>query len=210
LGRYERSAAVFPRKKPPPPPPIFCAQIENALALAIAATLPTEAHDRNRQLFRFAREVKSIVPQASREVVEPYFKKWHDQALPLMQPDSSARDYYAHLAEFERAFDSIRHLKGEEPIRQILEAALAGDPPECAGQFNQDQTVVHFIAFLRELQRRSANRAFYLDCRTAAQLFGVCPKTAWNWLDLLVRRKILRRVKRGTRGRASEFRYMGD
>jgi hypothetical protein len=191
-------------------PRIFCAQIDNALSVAIATTVPTAPHDRNRQLFKFAREAKSIVPEATARALEPYFRRWHEMALPLMQPGSPARDYYSHLAEFERAFDGVKHLKGQEPIRLILEAALSGNPPECARQFDQDPKMPGFIAFLRELQRRTPNRPFFLDCRTAGDLFGVCPKTAWNWFDLLGRRKIIRRTKRGKRGKANEYRYLGD
>jgi hypothetical protein len=93
-----------------------------------------------------------------------------------------------------------------------MERVAAMPRQAAAGQFLKKQIKV-LVAICKVLQQAAGKgRAFYLDCRTAGELIGVDYKTAWSWLRLLCRHKVLKLAKTGSQAgrRANEYRYVGD
>jgi len=58
--------------------------------------------------------------------------------------------------------------------------------------------------------RHHGTAPFFLGCRKAGEIMGTDRDTAAKRLKMLVADGVIELVAKGTRGRASEYRYRGD
>src|SRR5262249_19244603 len=107
-----------------------------------------------------------------------------------------------------RGYEKLRKAKTEFFSRVMDRVAAL--PAPMAAQFSKKQlnllvSVCHVFH-----QHAGKGRACCLDCRPAAALIGVAWQTAWRWLQLLSRRKVLKPARWALEGLANEYRYLGD
>lgn len=174
---------------------------------AITDSLPKGPGKRNKQVFELARALKAIpeLADASAKDLEPYVRRWHELAKPIIrtQPLEETR------IDFLRAWPRVKFPKGAEPIQAIFEAAKAVEPPAVALEYEQPELRL-LVILCRELQRAAGDRPFYLSCRTAGRLLGVDHATAWRWLFLLKADGVLDEVCKGSQAgrKATRYRYL--
>ena len=94
-------------------------------------------------------------------------------------------------------------------MMQVLSQAQAAEIPQVASKYESPDTHL-LIKVCRELQRVSGEGAFFLSCRTAGRLLGMNHNKAWLRLGMLVADGVLQVRIRGTKKRATRYRYVGD
>jgi hypothetical protein len=176
--------------------------------LAIAKTLPTGFGQRARCLFDLAREVKTIMPNASQAELRDFLRHWHRAALPKIR----TKDFAESWIDFNKAMAKVLYPAGQDPIESAFAVAAASIPPAAAVAISSNPKVHLLAALCAELQRIAGTEQFYLDCRTAGRLLDVDHSTANRWLYLLNVEGIVREESKGSHEthRASRFRYVAQ
>ena len=175
---------------------------------AIRRTLPTGQGQRHRQIFelcRYLRAMPEFANAADLESMRPIVKQWHQQALPLIR----TKKFDLTWIDFVDSFPKVKFPAGGEPISMIYKQSLLLPLPTAAGRY-EDDSLRRLVGLCAELQRRAGSAEFYLACRVAGEKLGIDHKLANKWLRLLVRDGVLVEVEKGTRRRASTFRYLAD
>ncbi len=178
------------------------------IAGAIERTLPAEVGTRKRLLFHFARELWALygTKDVPARQLKPHVSAWHRRALPNIRTKAFDESW----TDFLYAWDSAKYPAGQEPISQMYEKALKLPCPECALGYDTPE-LRNLVALCRELQREAGKDPFYLACRVAGRLIGVDRNTANHWLGLTLQAdEVVALVRKGSRGRASEYRYLPD
>ncbi len=183
------------------------------LEKAIVETLPQEVGTRNRQIFEFARALKSLPPfsDADPRELREYVEVWHRRALPRIR----TQEFEETWIDFLKAWPNVKYPKGEEPMAQIFERAIQLEPPKIAAEKYPDHSKLKILVSLcRELQLAAGNNPFYLSARTAGRLLNITPMTANRWLFLLQSDGILALISKGgtaeTARQASRYRYVAN
>lgn len=174
---------------------------------AIDCSLPTGPGQRHQRLFRFVRMLKSLPDyrEAEAESLKPIVREWWRRARPVVVD----KDWLITWGEFLRMWKAVRYPWGEYVMTEVVEAAIrAGCPAEVLEDCDGDPSGLA-AAICRELARREEGQ-FYLDCRTLGRHIGVAHGSAATILREFCRMGLLRLLKRGTRGRASEYEYLGE
>ncbi len=178
-------------------------------------TLPTATGQRNRQLFKLARFIKSFPEFADVETDdladgEVLVADWHEEGRK--RGVIATVDPLESITDFLTAWQNILFLEGESMV-VFLEAAQRKPLPECANRYGQ-HPMRRLVGLCRELHHRASddNGVFYLSVRTVGDLFGVTPKTGSLWLKELCLHRVLELVEPGQRGggKAARYRYTGD
>jgi hypothetical protein len=175
---------------------------------AIAATLPSTKGQRNQCVFRLARHLKGIVPNADAKTLRPFVEEWYQQALPVI----GTKEFLETWTDFLQAWRKVRIPAGQGAIDIAFERAVASVPPPTAIQLYGEGPIILLAALCRELQRFAADgEFFFLDCRKAGRLIGVSHVMAWRYLEALCADGILTAGAKGSKatGRASRFRFVG-
>lgn len=174
----------------------------------ILRTLPERAGQRNARLWKFAREVRVILPgDAEALMLKPIARAWFDEARPII----GTRDWSETWADFERAFRRVAVPADADALRLAAERAAVAEPPAALAEFADTEGLLRLACVCRELSRLSGGR-FFLSARAAAEAMGTDRMTACRWLRLLCVEGVLERLHAGTKGpggKAAEFRWIG-
>lgn len=176
-------------------------------------TLPVEFGTRNRKIFAFARELKSL-PEFSE--IDPMrlkyiFQEWHRRALPKIK----TKEFTESWIDFLKAWQRIQFSVGESKMTQVVEKARCSPiPPIALEKFPESPDLQRFIRLCRELQREAGNGGFFLSCRKAAELFEVKPMQIHRWFFLLESEGVIRTLEKGGTAKnprkASRYKYLGN
>ncbi len=188
-----------------------CDDLDQRIQAAIDATLPKGPAERNDQIFQYARHLKSIpqLADATPESLEPFVRRWHSQALLVI----TTKSFTETLIDFLRAWKRVRFPAGIAAIGPIFQRAIVAELPEAARRYDDEPNLQLLVSLCRELQRSAGDSPFFLSCAKAGELMGLQPMTIWRWLELLKAHKVLELTTKGTtglKGRAGEYRYLGD
>ena len=187
---------------------VSVAELETAIETAIIGSLPTAPGRRNKLVFELARALKALpaLSDAKANDLEPYVRRWHTLALPVIRTEPFEETWI----DFLRAWPRVKYPKGSEPMAAIFERALSAELPSAADRYKLDGIRL-LVSLCCELQRAAGEGPFYLSCRTAGRLLNVEHTTAWRWLYLLENDKVLSVVSRGSQktGKATRFLYVG-
>jgi hypothetical protein len=199
--------ASSPSSSPPPP---VCV---TSVAEAIQATLPDGPGQRNRQLFEFARYLKSIpaIGDWDADSLLPFVRQWFNAALPFI----GTKEFDETAKDFRRGWVRIKCPGGTgvSSVWTALARAKANPLPPEAAQFIIPELRL-LVGLCRELQRQRGSRPFYLACRDAAEVLGLEGKErhvrAWRWLEMLCHKGILFKERSGGQleRKANEYRYL--
>lgn len=183
-------------------PPVNDPDVEKA----IRETLPDGEGQRNGAIFSFCRTLKAIPALADqpaaalRETVEC----WHRRALGVI----GTKSFDATWSDFRHAWARVRFPKGDDPLALVLQQAMASNPPACAGRYESPEMKL-LICVCRELQQLAGDRPFFVSCREAARVLGIPDhKAAWRLLRTLVTDGVLEVIERGTKTKATRYRYV--
>ena len=194
-------------------------EVEQLIVEAIEATQPKAAGQRERQLFEFARRLKSIPGRsevdpinvkADRDRLKSILRQWHKRALSVI----ATKDFASTWEAFFRCWPKVKFPRGSRcDMSDVLARAKAATAPAEVAEYDDSPGFQLLACVCRELQRDAGDQPFFLACRTAGGLLGVDPTTASRWLNLLVQEGVLERLDHGpvgSRDRAFRYRYCGD
>jgi len=181
------------------------ATTDEAVEEAIQATQPEAPGQRNRQIFELARALKAIPALSDADVrdLRGIVRRWHERALPII----GTKPFDDTWADFVAGWPRVHFPRGQEPMTRILARARAADPPRAAEAYDAPETRL-LVTICRELQRIAGDGPFFLACRTAAHLTALDQATAWRRLGMLVHDRVLSVIEKGTRHRATRYRYV--
>jgi hypothetical protein len=190
-------------------PGVFlCVNPAFTLTEAIERTIPSERGHRHNQIFAFVRHLKAIPALASADVsaLVPIVKQWHSAALPYI----GTKDFDSTFIDFADAWERAEYPIGAGPLQETFMNSLTQSLPKCAEKYDCD-SFRRMVLLCRQLQQQAGDKQpFFLACRSAAEVLGLSHNLANRWLRFLVRDGILEVISKGTRHKASEFRYLGD
>jgi hypothetical protein len=172
---------------------------------AIAATLPTGPGQRNACIFRLARALKGIVPDATQTQLRNIVGAWHLRALPHIR----TKDFGESWTDFVTALAAVKHPIGGTFAAAATTAASLVLPGVAAGY---DGNLYRLATLCAALQAQAGKRTFFLGCREAAKHLGIDKGQAWRLLKTLRFDGVLQLVTKGTKknGKASEWRFAAD
>jgi hypothetical protein len=184
--------------------------VEQAVAAAIAATLPQGHGKRNRALWNFARTLKGIdgLRDARAKDLRPIVKRWHEQALPNIRTKAFSESW----TDFVSSWNTARWALGENIVNGCFQTAVDEPLPKCAAELYDLREVQLLVGLCAAMQDRVGDEPFFLATRSAAELLGVAPKSVARWFHALEADEILVCVERGTASgrKASQFRFIGE
>jgi len=179
---------------------------EDAIQLAIVEAIPIGPGHRTRCLFELARAFKAIpwIADAHHAALKPYLKQWHKASYERI----GTKPFEDSWETFVTAWGKVKYPKGKGRIDVIFQNTVVADLPLAAQEYERPE-VRMLVCFVRDLQRESGDKPFFLSCRTVGKLLGVDHVTASRWLHLLCIDDILQVVDTGDLGKrqASTYRY---
>lgn len=186
---------------------------EKRVERIIQKTLPTEFGTRNRKIFEFARELKSLpeFEHADHVQLEGYFRTWHKLALPNIR----TKDFAESWIDFLKSWEKIKYKVSESPIMQLLERLENMKTIETIQNRYPDNLKVQKLAMICHLlQSQAGVDAFFLPCRKAAEILEISAMQASRYFFLLQKDGFLKEIEKGGGGhnprKASRYKYLGD
>ena len=178
---------------------------EVEISRAINETLPTETGYNQRQIFNYARALKSLPGMA--DVDENTLRScvwlWYEQA----KSNIGSKKFFDLWVDFKYAWAKVKIKIGEAVFEQALRRARAN--PIGAKELDGDGRFRELIALCRELQSVFGDKPFYLSTRTVARLCSLDISTAYIWLWFATETGILKIAKKGDRKNATSYYYLG-
>lgn len=179
------------------------------LEQAIAKTVVTETHKRDRALLAFARALLRV--EGSGQWTNPQlmraFRTWWNLGVAHMADN----DFDSNFGNFLRAFRGARVPLDVDPMPLAMMRARLATCPEWAQELEHPDCRL-LGALVRELARIS--NPFFLSQYTAAKLFerpGTNTGTYWKWLNLFCELGALQLSQVGVNrpgGTANRYRYI--
>jgi hypothetical protein len=169
--------------------------------------VPARGHS-NRLLMGLARRVKQLVLAGQPVDTRAVFLTWWAASVANVDPEQTADEF---LERFRYAVETSNG--GTDLVRLWRQASVMDAPGSEKLLDDQLKHLAGLCYLLHQANLANGQDGFHLSCRTAAELFGVKPMSAWRWLGCLVKQGLLEQVKKGgqfsTSGVASEYRYLG-
>jgi len=180
----------------------FCNTVDDA----IVRSVPRVEGERHYRIFHFARLLKAMpaYAEADPRSLRSEFRRWWDSARRVMR----TQEWEDSWLDFINAWPDAWPLR-EDRVMTALKDAEAKPMPEAAGEYDCP-TMMRLIALCRELQQAAGDQPFYLSCAKAEEVLDIDRMKAWRRLKLLVADGVLELVEKGTKVRASRYRYHGD
>jgi hypothetical protein len=159
-------------------------------------------------LFTFSRTLKAFEITTDHRLspaeLEAAFAQWWSAAKPLLAPDA---DFGEWRLVFEDTFAKTHAALGANSLAEAIRRADSQAPPPQAERYTSPM-LKRLIAVCCQLQRLQGSSPFFLGVRDAAQVMDIKNRYhASAMLAGLVRDGILIEVEKGTRKRATRFRF---
>ncbi len=177
---------------------VVCASLDDAIRLS----LPSRESQRNRQIFTFARMLRSLpeFARADRSVLEAAVRRWHEAALPFI----ATKDFEVTWLDFRYCWKRVRVPWGYPVVEAAFAEAKNSPMPAVALRYRLEPLRL-LVCLCAALQRACRSEPFFLSCRTAGRLLGTDHATVARWLAVLVADGVLSIEKRG--GTPDKLRY---
>ena len=182
--------------------------LQTAVAMAIRATLPKHAGERNDRIWEFARRLKAIPAlqdRTGREVLE-FAVVWFRDALPFI----GTRDWRVTRDAFLSAWPRITHPFTDGTLTTCLADVDTSFPSLVALRFANDPVAVRLVGLCERLQLIAGSTPFFLSTE-ACHLFGLPHRMQLHRrLMRLVDNGVLEQLTIGNsyQHKASEFRFL--
>ena len=165
--------------------------------------IPSGVGQRHSCIFRFARFLKSRVPNATCTELEALLQRW----WVVAEPNVRTKDFGVSLVDFHHAWNSVKFPEGQF-LDKVL-AQLPNDPPDNPGSFLGPigRKLFHFCALLTSHQVENfGDDIFFLSSRSAAEAIGTSHVLANTTLRVFVQRGLLEVVQKNTTHKAARYR----
>jgi hypothetical protein len=185
------------------PPLAACVKtLPEAVQLSLIAGLDDKC------LFNFARALKAFEITTNRRLpsaeLSAAFAQWWNAAKPLLPPDA---DFDECRFEFEATFAKTHAALGADSLQEAIRRADASPLSPQSARYTSPK-IMRLVAVCYQLQLLQGKSPFFLGVRDAAQIIGIKNLYQANAiLGGLVRDDVLIEVEKGTRKRATRFRF---
>jgi hypothetical protein len=185
------------------PPQAACVKtLPEAVKLSLNAGLDDKC------LFNFARALKALeitinhrLPAAE---LSAAFAQWWNAAKPSLPPDANFDEW---RFDFEATFAKTHAALGANSLQEAIRRADASPMPPQSARYNSPK-IMRLVAVCYQLQLLQGKSPFFLGVRDAAQIMGIKNLHQANAiLGGIVRDGVLNEVEKGTRKRATRFRF---
>ncbi len=159
-------------------------------------------------LFNFARALKAFEITNNRRLpaveLSAAFTQWWNAAKPLLPPDA---DFDECRFDFEATFAKTHAALGANSLQEAIRRADTNPLPPQSARYNSPK-IKRLVAVCYQLQLLQGKSPFFLGVRDAAKVGGAngLPQAS-AWLAGLVSDGVLIEVEKGTRKRATRFRF---
>ena len=173
--------------------------------IAAERCIPRNERDVNRSLFKFARELRAMLPNNRMVDLEPYVEVWHKVALDHV----SYLEWSDVWFDFIEKWDSVKFPAGKDPLDILVKLVDGSEPPECAKRYGGK--VGRLVHILQRLQMETGDKPFFMSGRTAARIVGTTHTKAALWLRGLIRDGVIAvdHSVESNEFRARRYRYIG-
>ncbi|MHC1764936.1 MAG: hypothetical protein AB9869_11650 [Verrucomicrobiia bacterium] len=174
---------------------------------AVNAALPL----RGDPHFHYARALKAFEVSTRRKLTDADLRNayatWWTAGSVKLDPQL---DNEEHFLLFRETFHKVRTPLGANPLEAAIRHMAKTSPPVEANGYSSAK-LKRLTHLCHELQKLTGDEPFFLSCRDAARVAGCKHGQAAEFLNALVRDKILILVSPGIPGRAlaSRYRYSG-
>ena len=184
------------------------ARLEDRVAWAIAATLPTKEKQRNKKIFKFCRYLKSFPEYASNppSALQEVFKQWHEKALPFIQTES----FSVSWADFLYGWPRVKLTVGETTLMKAVQMASENTNPLPEAEHYDSEDIKFLLRICFELHKLTTPVPFWISVRDAAGITRKTARTCSRWLEMFVSEGILEVVKKHTAKEATRYRWLGS
>lgn len=170
---------------------------------AIERTKPLGEGERNRRLFEFARHVKALQPNASKDELRQIAQQWHEAALPVI----GTKDFLTTWFDFSNAIESVRYPVGTS-LKQIIGDIDMSEPiPERLVALGYSTKSVQLFRICQRLQEQAGEEPFFLSSRQAADLIQMDYSDAAKLLRVMRADGFIQEISKGAGNRASRYRF---
>ena len=167
----------------------------------IDRTQPSGQGQRNRCLFELARHVLSIHADWTSEELNDIARRWWDRAVAVI----GTKNFSTTWADFVCACSGVRQPVGATIDKLARDAdALPRSAFESRFDAVGHRRLVRLILLLDQ-QLSTADGIFYLSCRDAGRVAGICHQAAWKFLKLLQSLGALHQIGQPTQYRAIRY-----
>lgn len=185
------------------PPLAACVKtLPEAVQLSLIAGLDDKC------LFNFARVLKAFEITTNRRLpaaeLSAAFAQWWNAAKSLLPSDA---DFDEWRFDFEATFAKTHAALGANSLQEAIRRADASPLPPQSARYTSPK-IMRLVAVRYQLQLLQGKSPFFLGVRDAAKIGGAkgLPQAS-AWLAGLVRDSVLIEVEKGTRKRATRFRF---
>lgn len=188
----------------------YIVETDESVKRIITETIPRKIRTRNKQVWDLIRTLKADQRFFAIDPIQlkPIVRLWHEEAKSYIRTKNFEETWIDFLYAWERNILP----KGEDPMTRTFERVKKAPLPEEALRYENPKLQL-LVAWCKELQPISKGQPFWLSARTVARHLKVHRNTAWRYLFLLVREKVLDEVERGEGvpgGKATRFRYIAN
>jgi hypothetical protein len=159
-------------------------------------------------LFTFARALKAFEITSNRRLppaeLQSAFAQWWNAAKLLLPPDA---DFDEWRFDFEGTSAKTHAALGANSLEEAIRRTDANPMPPQSARYSSPK-IKRLVAICYHLQLLQGNSPFFLSVRDAAKIVGAkgLPQAS-AWLAGLVRDGVLIEAEKGTRKRATRFRF---
>ncbi|MGD0767492.1 MAG: bifunctional DNA primase/polymerase [Tepidisphaeraceae bacterium] len=205
----QKDADEHRRTQEPPPLNLsvsICVPFSDRIELATKSTLPSAFGQRFHSVFKFARYIKAIFPDATMSELRAIVKQWHAAALEKIR----TKEFEQTWIDFVEGWKRIKYPVGKGPLSEAMARADAIKlPPAIAELYADEPEMLRAAKLCAELQRRAGAEPFYLAVRSLADLLGIERMAAHRRLKVLNIDRVIVEIEKGKLRRASTYRWAG-
>jgi hypothetical protein len=178
---------------------IHTACVPTGIENLIAQTLPTGPGQRHKCVWRLARGIKALMPDAKRADLRRIVEKWHGLALAVVR----TKDFSTTWTDFVTAWQNVKYPAGVAfwaAVQASEDIALKG----LAASYDAD--LRKLAKLCAALQAQSPGGTFFLGCREA-EAIGISRMKACRLFRVLQFDGVLLLVTKGSKasGKSSEW-----
>lgn len=174
----------------------------------------------NKELFSLVRKLKALESlrnvAAKDEIVEEIGEQWYN-LNPILRgnPDDEepeGMDPETAVIMFSRMWRVTRYAEGEGILQAALEQARVAPTPDwIEARFRRQRNPAFrlLVKWCAELAMLSPRKVFYLSQPSIAKLLKVPTTTAFQWLEQMITKETLEKVRSGNANTANRYKFIG-
>ena len=175
-----------------------------SVADVIEKTLPRAVGQRQTCIMNLARGLKydAGLHGQSLDALRPHVQEWHHRALPVI----GTKQFLDTWDDFVRAWERARVPLTGDHIQNAIDC-VKGHPVWTPGWIDDDATRLLFAVISRMSELNEG--VFWFAVRDIESYIGIDAQTAWRRLNTFESEGYIKRIKKGSQGLATRYRWTG-